>query len=83
MADTASRPNQNPATDEASESAAGEEDPGAAIDLQATGPDGKSVSRTAGTGEGPCPACGGSGIVEGKGTCWSCNGTGTVNAGVA
>ena len=53
--------------DLAAESVAGEEDPGASIDMT--------------FGERPCPACGGSGKQAGK-ACPECAGTGVVTAGI-
>lgn len=50
------------------ESAAGEEDPGSAIDLAIA------------AGDGNCPQCGGSGKVAGL-DCSMCQGTGKVPAG--
>jgi hypothetical protein len=49
-----------------SESVAGEEDPGAAMDLPLAKP---------ATGGGACPSCGGSGKIA-SGTCPECKGTG-------
>jgi hypothetical protein len=49
-----------------SESVAGEEDPGAALDLPFTSP---------ATGGGACPTCGGSGKTA-SGSCPDCRGTG-------
>jgi hypothetical protein len=49
-----------------SESVAGEEDPGAALDLPPVQP---------GTGSDACPGCGGSGKIA-SGTCPVCRGTG-------
>jgi hypothetical protein len=58
------------------ESVAGEEDPGAAIDLTASLPAG-----TPATGEDVCPRCGGSGRL-GAGECQKCQGSGVVNVGI-
>jgi hypothetical protein len=85
------------------ESVAGEEDPGASIDMagapgasdqpagQAPGqpsggqppmkPGDEAPEGTPSTGEGICPACGGSGRLEGK-ACPRCEGTGTVTVGI-
>lgn len=52
-----------------SESVAGEEDPGAALDQ----PEGEVVRPA--TGGGACPTCGGSGKLA-SGTCPDCQGTG-------
>ncbi|MDN3920084.1 hypothetical protein [Roseateles violae] len=58
----------------------------------AADPDGASAAETTpgdeappgtpGTGEKPCPECGGSGRAEDGGDCPSCGGSGTVVAGV-
>jgi hypothetical protein len=58
------------------ESVAGEEDPGAAIDL----PMAAAAPGTPGTGEDVCPRCGGSGKLAG-GDCPVCQGTGKVTVG--
>lgn len=63
--------NSGPAPDLA-ESVAGEEDPGASVDVPAG---------TAGTGEDVCPRCGGSGSLAGR-ECPECLGSGKVNAGI-
>ena len=55
-----------------SESVAGEEDPGAALDLPPATPS---------TGGEVCPTCGGSGKIA-SGTCPDCQGTGKLAAGV-
>lgn len=57
-----------------SESVAGEEDPGAALDLTEGG------SSRPGTGGDACPTCGGSGKIA-SGTCPDCEGTGKRGAG--
>jgi hypothetical protein len=72
-----------------SESVAGEEDPGASVDLVAA-PRASPAPRegddappgTPGTGEALCPACGGSGSVAGGARCPECNGTGKVTRGI-
>ncbi|MDQ6882284.1 MAG: hypothetical protein M3150_09340 [Pseudomonadota bacterium] len=69
-----------------SESVAGEEDPGASIDMPAQrvapmAPGDEAPQGTPGTGEGICPACGGSGK-QAAGTCPACQGTGKVTVGV-
>jgi DnaJ-class molecular chaperone len=66
--------------DLASESAAGEEDPGASIDFGTADAAGVAARTAAGAeqpaaGDGRCPACGGSGKVAGI-TCRQCEGTG-------
>ena len=68
------------------ESVAGEEDPGASIDM-ATGaqapmsPGDQAAAGTPGTGENVCPQCGGSGKTA-SGPCPTCQGTGKVTVGV-
>ena len=54
-----------------SESVAGEEDPGASMDLPPTQP---------GTGGNVCPTCGGSGKIA-SGTCPDCKGSVKLTAG--
>lgn len=61
-----------PKPEDLSQSAAGEEDPGAAMDV---------VTVTTAASEGPCPDCGGSGQRAGR-DCPTCQGTGKV-AGLA
>lgn len=70
------------------ESVAGEEDPGASIDLEARAgaqapmsPGDEAPAGTPGTGEDICPACGGSGKQAGA-DCPQCQGTGKVTAGI-
>ena len=59
-------------------SVAGEEDPGASVDMAL----GDEAPRgTPGTGEKPCPSCGGTGQLGGR-KCPECEGTGTITAGV-
>ena len=53
------------------ESVAGEEDPGASLDLPLRPP---------GSADGGCPTCGGSGKIA-SGTCPDCQGMGKVPAG--
>lgn len=64
---------QAPMSDELdlSESAAGEEDPGASIDMTPTPP---------GTGKDVCPDCGGNGR-SASGICPTCRGTGKASSG--
>ena len=78
-----------------SQSVAGEEDPGAALDMPAGPPASQSVSRppgaaspggeatrgTPGTGDSICRKCGGTGHAA-HGPCPSCNGSGKVTAAV-
>ncbi len=73
------------AVDLAAQSVAGEEDPGAAIDLtaqpQPMAPGDQAPAGTPGTGEGVCPRCGGSGRI-GETACPDCAGTGQVIEGI-
>ena len=62
------------------ESAAGEEDPGASIDMSIS-PGDEAAPGTPGTGEDVCPSCGGSGR-RASGICPVCQGTGKVTAGI-
>jgi hypothetical protein len=73
-----------------SQSAAGEEDPGSAIDLAVETPGSKRApmspgdeapAGTTGTGEDICPDCGGSGQRAGR-ECPTCQGTGKVTVGI-
>jgi hypothetical protein len=73
------RPHDPAPVDWASESAAGEEDPGASVEPMAPGDE--APRGAPGTGEKPCPRCGGSGKLAGV-TCPECQGTGKVNAGI-
>lgn len=68
---SSSPPGPAPAPD-LSESVAGEEDPGASLDIPPATP---------GTGEAPCPKCGGSGTLAGS-SCPECQGTGKVTVGI-
>lgn len=61
-----------------SESVAGEEDPGASIDIA---PGDQAAPGTPGAGDTVCPACGGSGR-RGVGDCPECQGTGKVVVGI-
>jgi len=73
------------------QSVAGEEDPGAAIDIdeRATAKSGRRPMSpadqarpgTPGTGEDVCPDCGGSGQRAGR-ECPTCQGTGKVTVGI-
>jgi hypothetical protein len=72
-----------------SASVAGEEDPGASIDLTIApnggrapmSPGDEAPKGTPGTGEKTCPACGGTGKLGGA-TCPECEGTGKITAAV-
>ncbi|MDH6165478.1 hypothetical protein M2282_000606 [Variovorax boronicumulans] len=71
------------------ESVAGEEDPGASVELAATPPPASAPGEgdeaapgTPGTGEALCPKCGGSGRGLGGATCPECSGTGKVTQGI-
>jgi hypothetical protein len=63
------------------ESAAGEEDPGASLDMALERPGDEAPPGTPGTGEDVCPACGGSGQRAGR-ECPTCQGTGKVTVGI-
>ena len=65
--------------DPSGESVAGEEDPGACIDIPGTpmAPGDQAPAGTPGTGEGVCPRCGGTGRI-GETGCPDCAGTGKV-----
>ncbi|MBW8847483.1 MAG: hypothetical protein JF607_21170 [Burkholderiales bacterium] len=52
-----------------------------AADPQAA-PGDEAPAGTPGTGEKPCPACGGSGRDEAGGVCPCCQGSGKVTAGI-
>jgi RecJ-like exonuclease len=82
MADATPRRDPSAAAAADLTSVAGEEDPGAADDLQPARPGDESPPGTAGTAEGPCPECGGSGRGEGGARCPSCDGAGTVTVNV-
>ena len=67
------------------ESVAGEEDPGAGIELPVVPPanaDNAAASAIADSGNQTCPRCGGSGRIEGT-ACPDCQGTGLLLAGRA
>jgi len=66
------------------ESAAGEEDPGASIDLTTPPikPGGNAPDSTVGSVEDTCPRCGGSGKLAGS-ACPMCEGKGKVNVALA
>lgn len=71
----------------ATESVAGEEDPGASIDMAVphgtppTHPGDEAVPGTPGTGEAVCARCGGTGRID-EGPCPECGGTGKVIRGI-
>ena len=92
MADASSP--RSPEPIDLSESVAGEEDPGAAVDLavrpaavpgaptpQPMAPGDEAPPGTPGTGEDLCRTCGGSGQLNG-GPCPECEGTGRVTRGI-
>jgi hypothetical protein len=91
MADASTR---SPEPIDLSESVAGEEDPGASVDLavrtpaasgaptpQPMAPGDQAPPGTPGTGEDLCRTCGGSGRLNG-GPCPDCEGTGRVTRGI-
>jgi hypothetical protein len=63
-----------------SESVAGEEDPGAFVDMPIS-PGDEAPPGTPGTGEDVCPNCGGSGRTA-TGECPVCKGTGKITSGI-
>ena len=65
----------------ADQSVAGEEDPGAALDITPPRAGGAVSPAGPGTGETACRRCGGSGRV-GDSLCPTCGGTGTVSLGI-
>jgi hypothetical protein len=74
--------------DLSAESVAGEEDPGASIDMAQTppppapmSPGDQAPAGTPGTGDTVCPRCGGSGKL-GASECPDCQGTGKVTVGI-
>ncbi len=78
-----SSPNAPRPADPACESVAGEEDPGASIDLVGVpmAPGDQAPAGMPGTGEDMCPQCGGSGKINGATgvvPCTHCAGTGRV-----
>ncbi len=62
-------------------SVAGEEDPGASLDLAPMAPGDQAPAGTTGTGEDVCPQCGGTGRL-GASACPNCQGTGKVIVGI-
>ena len=91
MADASTR---SPEPIDLSESVAGEEDPGASVDLavrtpaasgaptpQPMAPGDEAPPGTPGTGEDLCRTCGGRGRLNG-GPCPECEGTGRVTRGI-
>ena len=62
------------------ESAAGEEDPGAGVEVPMS-PGDQARPGTLGTGDAVCPDCGGSGKRAGR-DCPTCQGTGKVTIGI-
>lgn len=65
-----------------STSVAGEEDPGAADDLQTPHPGDEAAPGSAGTGEGLCRDCGGTGRTSQGAECPACDGSGKVTVGI-
>jgi hypothetical protein len=63
-------------------SVAGEEDPGASLDLPDPQPGDEAPPGTQGTGEGVCRECGGAGRTETGEPCPACSGTGKVTVGI-
>ncbi len=65
------------------QSVAGEEDPGASVDLVTppVAPGDEAPAGTIGTGEDICRACGGTGMLNG-GACPECEGLGKITAGI-
>lgn len=80
MADTP-QPQDAP-TDLPGESAAGEEDPGAANEFQPAAAGDGSPPGTPGAAKGPCPECSGSGRAESGHRCPRCDGVGTLTGDV-
>lgn len=66
----------------ADQSVAGEEDPGASVDVLTPHLGDEAPPGTPGTGEGLCRDCGGKGRAEGGGPCPTCDGTGKVTVGI-
>jgi len=67
------------------QSVAGEEDPGASVDLVQSPPmrpGDEAPQGTPGTGETVCRLCGGSGRSKDGEPCSQCGGTGKVNVGI-
>lgn len=66
------------------QSVAGEEDPGASVNVSAPTlrPGDEAAPGTPGTGEGLCRACGGSGVTDAGERCPACEGTGRVTVGI-
>lgn len=67
---------------EMADSVAGEEDPGASLDLPDAQPGDEAPPGTQGTGEGVCRECGGAGRTETGESCPACSGTGKVTVGI-
>ena len=65
------------------QSVAGEEDPGASVDVpEPARPGDEAPAGTPGTGEKQCSRCGGSGQLMGGKTCPDCQGTGKITVGI-
>jgi hypothetical protein len=71
-----------PDIEPSSESVAGEEDPGAAVDPAARRPGDEAPAGTPGTGENICRECGGRGVTASGQPCPTCKGTGRVTVGI-
>lgn len=67
--------------DLAAESVAGEEDPGASVDMVPMAPGDEAPAGTPGSGEDVCRTCGGSGKL-GATACTDCAGTGKITVGI-
>jgi hypothetical protein len=78
---TPSSPGRAPEFDQ---SVAGEEDPGASVDIGSAPlrPGDEAPAGTPGTGEKQCSRCGGSGRLPGGQACPECGGTGKITAGI-
>lgn len=64
------------------ESIAGEEDPGAAVEVPPMRPGDEAPAGTPGTGETLCRSCGGTGRSDDGKPCPECGGTGKITAGI-
>lgn len=64
------------------QSVAGEEDPGAAVEVPPMQPGDEAPAGTPGTGETLCRSCGGTGRSDDGKPCPECGGTGKITAGI-